>query len=216
VAAQSRSAIVAMAVVLSFLVRSLTQSWKSVAAFAGIAATVVILLIGAGQATATQVAERFAGTLDARDVSRVDIWRETLPMVADFPLTGVGAGAYGRAMLTYQQTRAFAAHLGHDWYFNHAHNHYLQLAAEGGFLISVPFILASFFFIAVARRRLRNDQSELRAVRLGAAAGLAGIATQSLWEVPLTMPAAALLAATLAALATYERDTSMPRGGTPL
>jgi hypothetical protein len=29
------------------------------------------------------------------------------------------------------------------------------------------------------------------------------VAVQSLWEVPLTMPAAALLAATLAALATY-------------
>jgi hypothetical protein len=60
-------------------------------------------------------------------------------------------------------------------------------------------------FARVVGRRLRDDTSEYRAVRLGAVAGLVGIATQSLWEVPLTMPAAALLAATLAALATYQR-----------
>ena len=42
-------------------------------------------------------------------------------------------------------------------------------------------------------------------MRAGAAAGLLGIAVQSLWEVSLVMPANAVLAAVLAALAVHER-----------
>jgi hypothetical protein len=134
------------------------------------------------------------------------IWRETLPIIGDFAIAGVGAGAYGRAMLTYQQSTIVVPHFGSVWYFNHAHNHYLQLAAEGGLLLLLPFSVVVVSLVRVIRRRLREDHGELRAVRIAAVAGLGGIAVQSLWEVPLTMPAAALLAATLAALATYERD----------
>ncbi|MDR7534315.1 MAG: hypothetical protein QN162_13395, partial [Armatimonadota bacterium] len=53
--------------------------------------------------------------------------------------------------------------------------------------------------------RLHDESGELLWLRLGALAGLAGVGVQSLWEVPLTMPANALLAATLAAITTYRR-----------
>jgi O-antigen ligase len=205
---QSRSAIVGTAVAAAVLIRTLSRTWKPVLlALAG------VLVIGAGlmwagESTTTRLANRFAETLETRDVSRLVIWRESLPMVRDFPFTGVGAGGFGRAMLAYQQTRAFAPHLGMEWHFNHAHNHYLQVLVEGGILLAVPLVVLTILFVNVVRRRLREDEGELRSVRIGAVAGLAGIATQSLWEVPLTMPAAALLAATLAALATYQRGPS--------
>jgi hypothetical protein len=42
-------------------------------------------------------------------------------------------------------------------------------------------------------------------VRVGAAAGLAGLAAQSFWEVSLTMPANAVLCGVLAGLLLYQR-----------
>ena len=51
-------------------------------------------------------------------------------MTSDFWLTGVGAGAFQRGMLVYQEgSRLF--------FFNQAHNEYLQLLAEGGLLVVV-------------------------------------------------------------------------------
>ena len=43
-------------------------------------------------------------------------------------------------------------------------------------------------------------------VRVGAAAGLAGLATQSIWEVALIMPANAVLAGVVGGLLLYRRD----------
>jgi hypothetical protein len=43
-------------------------------------------------------------------------------------------------------------------------------------------------------------------VRAGAAAGLVGLAVQSIWEVALTMPANAVLAGVLAGFALYQRE----------
>lgn len=204
-AAQSRSALVGLAVAGATLLRTVTHTWKPVIAAAFGILVIAIALLTAGEATTTRIAERMVDTLEVTAIDRVAIWREAMPIVNDFSIAGVGAGAFGRAMLAYQRTRLFVPHLGMEWHFNHAHNHYLQLAAEGGLLLTVPFAVVVLLFLRLVARRLREDAGELRAVRLGAVAGLAAVATQSVWEVPLTMPAAALLAATLAALATYQR-----------
>jgi hypothetical protein len=202
---QSRSAIVGLIVSGVALVRSVASSWRPVAAASLLFATAILFLLLSGESTTALVADRFAGTLAAREIDRVDIWRETLPMLLDFALTGVGVGAFPHAMLAYQQTRVFVPHLQTEWQFNHAHNHYLHIATEGGVLVTIPLVVVLVLFVRVVIRRLREGDGEVRAVRLGAVAGLLGVAVQSLWEVPLTMPAAALLAATLAALATYRR-----------
>ena len=123
---------------------------------------------------------------------RIAIWRETLPIISDFWITGTGGGTYETAMRVYQQSdRAF--------YFNQAHNQYLQIAAEGGLILSVPALLALVTFIALARRRLREDHSPMVWVRIGASSGLLAVMVQNLWETGLRMPANAALAAVLAA-----------------
>ena len=45
-------------------------------------------------------------------------------------------------------------------------------------------------------------------VRVGAAAGLAGLAVQSIWEMSLIMPANAVLAGVLAGLLLYQREVT--------
>src|SRR4029079_2395435 len=87
---------------------------------------VVVLVMGFAFARADipALAGRFgeSGT-GVRD--RVRIWTDTLPIVKDFWLTGAGAGTYSTAMLYYQRG-------DRSLQFNQAHNHYLQVAAEGG------------------------------------------------------------------------------------
>lgn len=138
----------------------------------------------------------------ARERGRRAIWKDTQQLISDFRITGTGAGTYGEAIVGYQTSEPGYA-------IGQAHNHYLQLAAEGGLLLSLPVILTLGTFVRLSKRRLEDVSSSNHLVRAGAVAGIAGALTQSLWETGLRMPANAMLFAVLAAIATY---TPSPRG----
>jgi O-antigen ligase len=157
------------------------------------------------------LATRMANTLVDRPVDRLVIWRETLRLITAFPVFGVGAGAYGTGMLVYQQTQVRMPHQQEWVHFNQAHSHYLQVAAEGGALLVIVLIAGLAGLAWAASRAMRADQSAIALVRVGAAAGLAGMATQSLWETSLTVPANAIIAAVAAGLLLHS-----PRIGTRL
>ena len=127
----------------------------------------------------------------------MEIWRQTLPIISDFPATGAGIGTYEQAMLVYQEGNR-------QFFFNQAHNQYLQLAAEGGLLVGVPALVATLVFVALVLSRIRRDRSGTFWIRVGAVAALTGVATQSLWETGLRMPANALLFGLVAAIAVHE------------
>ena len=82
-----------------------------------------------------------ASTPGPTGFSRIGIWRETLPIIADFPLAGTGAGTYSDAMTHYQQTRFWVGSMQRWAHFNNAHSHYVQVASEGGLLLTVPVAL---------------------------------------------------------------------------
>ena len=127
---------------------------------------------------------------------RVAVWRDTIRLVEDFPITGTGAGTYGKAINVYQTAEPGYA-------IGEAHNHYLQLMAEGGAWLLLPAALAAGFFLVVAGRSLTRDLSANYLIRTGACAGMTGVLVQSIWETGLTIPANALLFAMLAAIATH-------------
>jgi O-antigen ligase len=141
-------------------------------------------------------------------LSRLTIWRETVPVIEDFWLTGTGAGTYADAMTQYQQTRIWVGSMNRWAHFNNAHSHYVQVASEGGLLLGLPVIAAFFIAITLGVRAVRADKGEMFWVRVGAAAGLAGLATQSLWEIALVMPANAVLAGAAAALLLHRRSVT--------
>ena len=145
-------------------------------------------------ALADRVGETIAGGLGGRRV----IWTDTWRMVQDFWLTGIGAGAYQRGMLVYQQ------HLRGHFYFNHAHDEYLQIAAEGGLLLGIPAAVALLAGIRQIAHRLRRDNTPIFWIRVGAATGMLGAAVQSVWETGLRMTANAALFALLAAIALHD------------
>jgi O-antigen ligase len=163
-----------------------------------LAGTGILFLIAFAYVNVDALAGRVNETLESGIGGRGTIWRETLPMVRDFWMTGIGAGAYERGMLVYQRTRGL-------FYFNHAHNEYLQFAAEGGLLLGIPVavVLAGGAWLVV--RRLREDNAPAFWIRTGAASGMVAVAVQSVWDTGLRMPANALLFALLAAVALHRR-----------
>ena len=164
-----------------------------------------VLLLTAGIAFARVdipgLADRFAQAGPGLE-SRARIWRDTLPLVRDFWLTGSGVGSYRTAMLYYQRADRVVQ-------FNQAHNHYLQAAAEGGVLLLGLVIAAIATLARVTRQQLSADLAGAYWIRAGAACGLLAVALQSLWETGLVMPANAALAAVIAAIASYERQPAV-------
>lgn len=170
---------------------------------------VASLLIAAAMPRTADLVSRFEEGGGGREWSRLEIWHDTLPIVQDFPLTGIGVGAYRTAMVVYQQA-------DRQLFFNQAHNQYLQLAAEGGLLLGVPLVIATIAFAAAVVRKTREDRSPTFWIRAGAVAGIVGIAVQSLWETGLRMPANGLLFAALCAAAIHEPGTARKAQGSGL
>jgi O-antigen ligase len=95
----------------------------------------------------------------------------------------------------------------HVFYFNHAHNEYLQLVAEGGLVLAVPAAIALASAAWLIWRRLAADRTAVFWVRAGAASGLLAIAVQSVWDTALRIPANGVLCALLAAIAMHDGST---------
>jgi O-antigen ligase len=158
---------------------------------------VLLALVALSFANFDSLAGRFDETLAnvQSDRGRSAIWHDAQHVIGDFPWTGTGAGTFGTAVIAYQ-----TAEPGYS--IGQAHNHYLQLAAEGGALVVVPAALTLVSFLLLFRRRLAEDDGASYLVRVGAGAGLVGALLQSFWETGLRMPANAMLFSVLAAIAT--------------
>src|SRR5262249_21318229 len=141
-----------------------------------------------------ELADRFEDPRTTATWDRPAIWRETLPIARDFAAAGAGVGAFRTAMLIYQRA-------DRQFFFNQAHNQYLQFAAEGGVLLMLPLAVAPAAYAAAAARRLASDRSPLFWIRAGALAAVVGALVQNVWETGLRLPANGLLFATLCGLA---------------
>jgi hypothetical protein len=146
------------------------------------------------------------GQSETGGFGRISIWRETLPIVRDFWLAGTGGGTFSDAMMRYQQSHVWVNSMQRWAHFNNAHSHYIQVIAEGGVLLAIPVATALTMFWKLGRRSVRADKGEMFWVRIGALAGLVGLAVQSVWEVSLVMPANAVMAGVLGGLVLYRRD----------
>lgn len=172
--------------------RRRSRAWWGV-----LSAAAVCVLILVAIPRSVDLGLRFENSRTTETWARTQIWRETLPIVGDFPLTGTGAGSFRTAMLVYQQS-------DRRMFFNQAHNHYLQFAAEGGLLLVVPLTWAALLFGRAAARRLSRDRTAMVWVRTGAAAGIVAVLVQSMWETGLRLPANGLLFAVLCAIVIHD------------
>ncbi len=109
---------------------------------------------------------------------RFPMWRDTLSLIADHPLAGVGAGSYGDAIESFRTDLFFLT-------WRHAHNEPLQFLAEFGAL----GFLGLLFVISLLR--LRQDPRE-DPVRVRLILGVLGLAIHCLVEFPTRLTSIAL------------------------
>jgi O-antigen ligase len=118
---------------------------------------------------------------------RLDVARDTLRMIAAFPVFGCGFGAF---------TWTFPAFSAPDvrLHYSHAHNDLLQLGAEGGIPALALLACALSALVGSVTRALRDASDPLAT---GATFGLAALLVHGLVDFNFHIPANAAIAAVL-------------------
>ena len=145
-----------------------------------------------------EMVQRFAEMAQTEDISsdgRVQIWKDTVKLIAAYPWTGCGLGAYERGLFAFKTAAPMNT-------VDFAHNDYLQILAELGFpgfllVIAVGGWILWSTFSAVLYRRGRSNW-ELAVGLLGV---FVAIGLHSLADFNLYIPANALALAWLGGLA---------------
>jgi O-antigen ligase len=131
---------------------------------------------------------------------RLEAWRAAVRMAADFHIAGTGLNTFSTAMLFYQPPMLTAR-----WEF--VHNDYLQLFAEGGWLVVAPTLVCGLIIARSALRQLRVRQSPLTLwLRIGAMLGLIALGIQETVDFSLQLPGVSALFAVFVGFTIFEAD----------
>lgn len=193
----SRSGIAGGAIAMFVIAVAAALNMKGVGRRLLVPSVLFVLFVAA---IATKGADKLASWYATTDTLqwRFDQWHDAMAPLRDFWLTGSGLNTYGMLTLIYPQTDT-TVHAAQ------AHNDYLQLAVEGGLLVGIPVLIAIGALIRTIARRLRQPQDERTWwIRLGAVAGICGIAVQEITDFSLQIPGVALLFAVVVAIAIHE------------
>lgn len=150
----------------------------------------VVLLYGAWVGL-EPLLSRFAELGGAGDV-RTAIWSDTLDLIADFPLTGAGAGAFEAIFPVYRHATT------DQLAYAHAHQDFLELTAEGGLFAVALVLAATWGFARTVAPALENGRA--RSLPLAALVGaLCAVLAHATVDFPLHIPGLTFLFLLLAA-----------------
>ncbi|MFO7752052.1 MAG: O-antigen ligase family protein [Desulfobacteraceae bacterium] len=152
------------------------------------------------------VFERFAELQNEQNSftnGRLNYWRDGLNLTRDFKLTGAGFGTFGDIYPFYQS-------ISEDNFVKHAHNDYIELAAEGGV---IAFVLVAGFMGTILRRsyqvfKTRRDAWSIH-IYIGAVTGVAALLFHSVSDFNLHIGANGLWFFFLLGLAVSAANTRM-------
>jgi O-antigen ligase len=160
-------------------------------AFAAVLIAGVLLWAAASELTLSAARE---------GASRIDIWWATIKLFAAHPLLGIGLGAYWIGITAHHDASGVLVP-------QEAHNDYLELLASGGV---IGFALGVWFVVSVvnsARKNLWSNTGFVRAARVGALLGIAGVAIHSLLDFGLHLMSNAVVFLTLIMMVTAQIDS---------
>jgi O-antigen ligase len=118
---------------------------------------------------------------------RAIVWQDTWEMSKDFPLLGTG-------LATYQYIYPAYKTLPHQQFFEHAHNDYLELLAEVGFIPFVLLIGAVFYlWVNMVKGWHKRKNPYIRGMVAGILAATLALLLHSMGEFNFRIPSNALL-----------------------
>ncbi|MCJ7702268.1 MAG: O-antigen ligase family protein, partial [Anaerolineales bacterium] len=131
-------------------------------------ALMALVVVYGGRIGFEHIVERFLH-LESGSVGRMAIWEPSWTMVTDHP-AGIGLGNYEVVETVYFDPGREGIR------YRHAHNDYLQLLAEAGWVGAAPLVVGFFLFIGRGIWRVRRVGFEVGRFRvlvaIGALAGL--------------------------------------------
>jgi len=158
-----------------------------------------ILLVGSwvGVDKVVQRMEETSATYEHRD----EVARDTITMIKEQPLTGIGSGNFFSVFPNYQQLDIW------DNYY-HAHNDYLEFLSESG-LIGTMFLAAAVFYsLLMAYQAMRRRRSALmQGMAFASFMGIVSILIHSSVDFNLQVPANAAMFVLLMGLAIIAAST---------
>jgi O-antigen ligase/tetratricopeptide (TPR) repeat protein len=170
-----------------------TFRWVALGA-AGLLALALMLIGPQGRnATDVRLAETVSTGLSMSD--RTMLYRRTLEMIRDFPLFGVGMGAWGELF-----NRYVAAPWSPYFYYRDAHNDYLQFAAECGFIGVLALGWLAWSLLHRIGASMRSGDARKWPLLAAVMAAVIATALHELVDFNLHVPANAVLLAVLLGL----------------
>ena len=142
------------------------------------------------------------GLAHSKDDIRLTLYQDSVRMIEDYPIFGVGLAGWGDVFPRYMSDPLAGMNPVY------AHSEPLQLQAEGGLvgsLIVISFLIATLthMFRAIMRR------SKHRAVLIGLLSGWVALLTTALLDFPFRIPATNFYVAIVLALTTFYIDRSL-------
>jgi len=139
------------------------------------------------------------------DVGRIVAWKASLPMLADYPLTGIGFGAFRDVFRHYVPA-------GESALWAQLHNDYFQVVVEGGWIAGglLAWLTVAYWFRLIRRGSWVGERG-WRLGRLGLALGLVSLSLHAVYDFNHQIPANALLFVVLAAFAVSRAESAHAR-----
>ena len=161
---------------------------------------VIGTLIAGNELGIENVAEKIRQTYAVTEVSHIDVGRDALDIVRDYPLTGTGAGSFASIYPMYDSGK-----IG-SWLYKYAHNDYLQFAGEfglPGLAMLAGIVLLSLWH--AARAQLKQQDPMMRGLGFGVLAAIVALLIHSAAYFNLQIPANAATFVVILAMGWHTR-----------
>jgi len=174
------------------------------------AIVVAVVLVGALALPSATLVARFSDLAHTEDITadtRAQLWRDTVPLIRDYPWFGCGFGAYESCFYSYKTVAPMST-------ADFAHNDYLQVMAELGvvaFAAGLVFVLRILTGAVGAVLYAHSLDERYRSVACVAA--MTAMLLHSLVDFNMYVPANAIVFAWIAAIASV--SLVRPRSSDP-
>ncbi|MEI7542290.1 MAG: O-antigen ligase family protein [bacterium] len=170
---------------------------------------IMLVLIGTFFLVKKDAVQRIADIVSLKDDSariRVDLWKNTLYLIKDNPLLGTGAGNFYIKYPFYQAKALTPQYFKDSDYYKsgHAHNDFIQFAAEYGILgAGTMFLLFGLMFYSSLKYLKYSEKKGILVA--GIIAAFAGLMVHAFFNFPFQIIPTAALFYMFAAIASYKQ-----------
>lgn len=132
---------------------------------------VIILFLFSPSFVSERISSIFSGE-DTNVNQRLELWKDTLEIIKDKPVTGTGLGTFTEVYMNKYPLCAYLSGEG-SRIIRHAHNLYLQMIAEAGIAGAAIFILLVIIgYIKGIRNFIKEREPAMESVRYGSLLGI--------------------------------------------